>query len=821
MSIVTAIRKQRDAWRAPKPKAASDYKPELAERQHLTSSYAGAQAAEIADSFVDYASTYRSYVWVRKAIRLTAQNIAPLPVRVVDEGSQPLHNHPVSQLLARGNDTAPPANIWDNYVVAMLLSGESPLEIVDDRAGRPLWLWPRRPDLVFVRPDTNPERANYPTVAEYLVMPDATLPAAKPLAVPVTNMIFDKFDNPLNVWRGISPASAVRESIMIDIYAQTWAKRFFQKGARPEFAIIAQQGLTRTERDQIEQDFMYQHGGMDNWTRPPVLESGATDIKTFSFPPRDMEWVQQREFARDEVGAMYGVPDELMGWGKDTYENMDFALRYFWTMTLRPLIEHRDMVLTHFFTTKRPMLVPGQRVVTDLSSVGVLQEDKAPKVDMASKLFAMGVPFNQLDTQLQLGVGPIDNGDYARGEAPAPTPTQDSTAQEPAANKDILGYHIESGVVTVNEARADIGLPPIDDAQGQLLRTLNAKLDTLIKATQAGIPIDQAAPMVGLEVTVPEPPLPPVQAPPPPIHDEPTNEPPDVEDMPDEMVDDEAQKGAATAHGFFTWKPAKITRKNWLEAKALVLQTMPDDDDAEETLRVAVEQRSAEAIRRALRRQWRELLPPNADTMSFDELMAYINAHLLPQRTQDAIARTVMDGVDLGVNIALDQLGQAGMSFDYTMVNTRARDWAQQYAGELIRQVDQTTKESVRQSVARWYENGEPISVLRRELEPTFGPTRALVIAQTETTFASARGAVTGYKESGVVEGMIWKTVRDEIVCAICGELDGKMVGLDDRFWDILPDELKKRYKRTFTTPAAHPRCRCRLKPKVIVSNAN
>ena len=840
MSIVQDIRKRRDAWRTPKAKAASDYKPELAERQHLSSSYGGAQAAEIADSFVDYASAYRSYVWVRKAIRLTAQNIAPLPVRVVDADNQPLPEHPVSQLLVRGNDTMPAANLWDNYVVAMLLSGESPLEIVDDRRGQPLWLWPRRPDLVYVRPSLDPERANYPTVASYIVMPDASTLQGKPIDVPVTNMIFDKFDNPLNIWRGISPASAVRESVIIDVYAQTWAKRFFQKGARPEFAIVAGQGLTKSERDRIEADFMVKYGGVENWQRPPVLESGVTDIKTFSFPPRDMEWVQQREFSRDEVGAMFGVPDELMGWGKDTYENMDFALRYFWTMTLKPLAQHRDMALTHFFTTKRPMLAPGQCVATDFSGVGVLQEDKSPKIDMATKLFAMGVPFNQLDTQLQLGVGPIDNGDYARSEAPAPT--QDSATPEPAANKDILGYHIESGVVTVNEARADIGLPPIDDAQGQLLRTLNAKLDTLIKATQAGIPIDQAAPMVGLEVTVPEP-APPAAPPQPsqppaqtPMHDEPVNEPPDMEDMPDEMMD-EAQKGAATAHGFFTWKQARITRDRWLKAKALVLQTLPGDDDAEEELRLALESRSRDMILRALRNQYRNLLPSNADTMELDELINYVNARLtvttgsgllitegdaqavvVAQRMQDAVSRSVQEAVDLGINVALDQLGTVGYSFEYNKVDTRARDWARQYSAELIRDIEQTTKDSVRQAISRWYANSEPLSALRRDLAPIFGPERALVIAQTETTKASAEGARLGYKDSGVVEGMVWATVNDEKVCAICGELDGKVVGLDERFWDILPDELKKRYKRTFSTPAAHPRCRCRLRPRVLAS---
>ena len=108
---------------------------------------------------------------------------------------------------------------------------------------------------------------------------------------------------------------------------------------------------------------------------------------------------------------------------------------------------------------------------------------------------------------------------------------------------------------------------------------------------------------------------------------------------------------------------------------------------------------------------------------------------------------------------------------------------------------------------------------MKRDLEATFGADRALLIAQTETTRSAAEGTRHGYKESGVVEAMVWHTVNDERVCPICGELHGKVVGLDGNFWDALPDNLKLRYKRTFQGPPAHPRCRCRLKPRVIASN--
>ena len=72
--------------------------------------------------------------------------------------------------------------------------------------------------------------------------------------------------------------------------------------------------------------------GAQNAHKPIVLEQGVTDIKTFSFAPKDMEWLEQRKLSRDEVGAVFGVPDEIMGYGKDTFENFDAADRVLWTL---------------------------------------------------------------------------------------------------------------------------------------------------------------------------------------------------------------------------------------------------------------------------------------------------------------------------------------------------------------------------------------------------------------------------------------------------------------------------------------------------------
>jgi hypothetical protein len=126
-----------------------------------------------------------------------------------------------------------------------------------------------------------------------------------------------------------------------------------------------------------------------------------------------MMWLDQRKNAREEIGAILGVPDVLLGFGPETYDTEDkrtAALRTLWTLTLIPLADLRDDQLTSFFTRRRPMLGPGETIKTDLSSVGVWQEDIGPKVETARQLWDMGVPFNLIDERLGLGVGEIESG---------------------------------------------------------------------------------------------------------------------------------------------------------------------------------------------------------------------------------------------------------------------------------------------------------------------------------------------------------------------------------------------------------------------------
>jgi HK97 family phage portal protein len=288
----------------------------------------------------------------------------------------------------------------------MVIGGESFVELVGDSVQRPQELWARRPDKIAVLPDKS--RLAYPMAAGY-----TWADKDDDYQWEADEMIHWKFDNPVSPWRGLSLIGSVRAGLTIDIFAQAWSKKFLKDGGEPTGVLVAPQGIGTSERESLERSFNEKFMGYQNWHRWAVFEKDIIDVKPLSFPPKDMQWLEQRKFAREEIGAILGVPDVLLGFGPETYdteEKRTAALRTLWTLTLVPLVKMRDDQLNSFFTRQRPMLKPGETIATDLSGVGVLDEDIAPKVETAKSLWAMGVPFNTIDERLGLGIGEIDGG---------------------------------------------------------------------------------------------------------------------------------------------------------------------------------------------------------------------------------------------------------------------------------------------------------------------------------------------------------------------------------------------------------------------------
>jgi SPP1 gp7 family putative phage head morphogenesis protein len=146
------------------------------------------------------------------------------------------------------------------------------------------------------------------------------------------------------------------------------------------------------------------------------------------------------------------------------------------------------------------------------------------------------------------------------------------------------------------------------------------------------------------------------------------------------------------------------------------------------------------------------------------------------------------------------------LKFRFTRKSDAAESWAEEHAAELIKDITETTRDSIRFVVARLLDADTDLTSKEAlaEISKAVGDEdRAELIARTETmraVHAGQREAWSQATEAGLLTGderPTWITTPDDKLCPICEELDGEIADEDGFYGDGQGP------------PPAHPRCRC------------
>jgi len=155
---------------------------------------------------------------------------------------------------------------------------------------------------------------------------------------------------------------------------------------------------------------------------------------------------------------------------------------------------------------------------------------------------------------------------------------------------------------------------------------------------------------------------------------------------------------------------------------------------------------------------------------------------------------------------AQDAMAQLPFSVgvDLDAINAEVSEWANEYVGELVTNVNDTTKDRVRVAVQNWVDAGGDMPALVSKMNDIFdAPWRAKMVAVTEVTRAFAYAKEKAWSDSRVIKKKRWQTAADDLVCPICGPLQG------------VTRTLGKAFPGGIENPPAHPNCRCWLTPVV------
>jgi HK97 family phage portal protein len=221
------------------------------------------------------------------------------------------------------------------------LTGESWWVIErDPRANFPTGIWPVRPDRMEPVPDPDTYLKGYVYTA-----PDGR--EKVPLAV--DDVVFVKFQNPLNPYRGLGPVQSVLVEVDAARSAGEWNRNFFLNSARPDGVIQVDHAMDDDEWDQLTERWREAHKGVGRAHRVAVLEAGATWVPLEN-TIKDMDFPNLRNVSRDLIREAWGIHKIMLGNSDDVNRaNAQTGEEVFSNWSIAPRLDRwRDALNTQF-----------------------------------------------------------------------------------------------------------------------------------------------------------------------------------------------------------------------------------------------------------------------------------------------------------------------------------------------------------------------------------------------------------------------------------------------------------------------------------------
>ncbi len=198
-------------------------------------------------------------------------------------------------------------------------------------------------------------------------------------------------------------------------------------------------------------------------------------------------------------------------------------------------------------------------------------------------------------------------------------------------------------------------------------------------------------------------------------------------------------------------------------------------------------------------------------TGNTDLIVQEIEKEIRDDDIEGSITSLIVAAVLGGAGIFMEQQ-EGGLQIEWTNAQAEAAAWAVEHAGEMIKNIDETTLNAVREAVQAFIDT--PGMTIRDVMDMIpLDDRRSRLIAVSEITDAYSEGELQMGKalaEAFPGQEVIkqWFTNRGPSVCRICKSMDGDVVGIFEKFIDIDKNEHDR--------PKAHPGGFCWLSVRVL-----
>ena len=207
-------------------------------------------------------------------------------------------------------------------------------------------------------------------------------------------------------------------------------------------------------------------------------------------------------------------------------------------------------------------------------------------------------------------------------------------------------------------------------------------------------------------------------------------------------------------------------------------------------------------------------VPPEEEAKDITDLLEWAGWGELASQIKQMMTAIAKEGAQLGLNTlgindnAVLQIAQSKAEelAAYRAAEMVGKKWI---GGELVDNPDakwvitDATRAALEKKIELAIKDGWSTDTLRKAIQedPTFGKTRADMIARTEATNMAIQGNMAAWRASGIVWGKKWLIANDGC-CAIC-----------ETNAEAGPIPLDQPFPSGHDCPTAHPRCLCDISP--------
>jgi len=342
---------------------------------------------------------YKLSLYVYRAVRTIVQAASGIPWIVLDKNGEIIENHPFEFLMKHPNPEISGQDLME-FTIAHL-------KLVGNALWQPLIVGGQIKELYIVMPDlVQPITAE--VKGQWLKGYRVSDPSGGQYDVPPETFIhFMQFD-PGNPYWGMGDLLAAARTVDTDNEAQDTQKVSMQNRGIPSGVFEHEETLTQEQFE--EQNRRVQEIFLEKTKRraPWVLGAGAK-WQQMSMTPVEMDYVLSRLRNLRDIAGAFGISPIFLGdLEQSSYNNMVEARKSLYQECVIPLFDDIKSTLNLKIA---PLYGEDIHITYDLSNVAALREDFTKKVEQAKNLWSMGVPFQQINDQLELGFQEFEGWD--------------------------------------------------------------------------------------------------------------------------------------------------------------------------------------------------------------------------------------------------------------------------------------------------------------------------------------------------------------------------------------------------------------------------